>query len=257
MKSVGAVLLMIAMSPYAALAGAPLTHANAASARVVPPHGAGEQRLDPSAARQYLQKLQENPGTSFAAAAERLREKGFEPTTTVDVIRSGARLRGRVHSDHAVVPAQSYSDGAAEMVFWSWDDGNNANWEGVVYVQDYATGASATYSTQIDVSTEDFYTVWEEQTGYVPPPPDDMYMTAAPPRTTVPQVASLSPVAVAGEELLLVQSRPSIKSWLGCVYSTCGRTAFLMCVTYGPHCVTGGCGGAAIRCAVQTLLPAM
>ncbi|HYR29460.1 MAG TPA: hypothetical protein VEU30_13400 [Thermoanaerobaculia bacterium] len=208
------------------------------------------ERLTGADAVAHVEKLQARHN-HLRKAANILRDRGYTISDDIQVIRTAESTQSRVQS--------SVSDAGGEMVFWAWDDGDDSTWEGVIYVEDFATGATATWNAQLDVSTDAFEVLWEQQVGGSGPS-DGPNMTSLPDygrRSNVPQIASMSPtVPVAGNasDSVLVQSTRSVRHWLSCVSAGCGRNVFLMCVFYGPHCVAGACGPGAIRCAIDQLM---
>lgn len=209
-----------------------------------------EQRLSGEEAFAHLRKLQSAEKNSFRKAAERLRAKGYTPTETVDVLQTGTPPSKRIR------PVQeTFVDEGGEVVYWTWSDGIDGTWEGVIYVEDYTTGATATWSTQIDVTTAQFYPLWAEQTSGGTSYRDGERMTALPRPANVPQVASLQLAVAPGDpipEYLLVQSAADrMIAFLWCMVDS-GCTPG--CVMSGPVCATWRCPRAAIQCARRTLL---
>jgi hypothetical protein len=72
-----------------------------------------------------------------------------------------------VDSKNGIQPAQySWSDNGGEIDFWSWDDGYDGTWEGVLYAENYDTGVSTTFDLQINIEVDgNYWTVYSENTG--------------------------------------------------------------------------------------------
>jgi hypothetical protein len=222
--------------------------------------GSGQERLTGASALAHLEKLQAR-AKRFEAATRELEDLGFTKTDDVTVVRSVGRVRSRsLDRSSKIQPVQTFGNTGGEIVFWSWDDGNAATWEGVIYVENYVTGATATWNTQMDVTTEYFEVLWEHLAASTGPSQSDELMTSLPIRgsaSDVPQIASLSPTVPAASGAIsdfeLVQSGPSVRRWLRCVWDRCGMRS-LRCVWIGPACVVHECGWDAIECALQDMM---
>lgn len=120
----------------------------------------------------YLEVVEKEKPERFKKAELRLKELGYKPTTdvvvfrTVNIAKSGSK-GPQNGNKHLVLPAQdTYSDSEGEVIFWSWDDGDDGTWEGITSAERYSDGAYATYESQVLIVTENYETVWEEQTSY-------------------------------------------------------------------------------------------
>lgn len=101
-------------------------------------------------------------------SAERMRARGFVPTNEVVVVlvpRQSPLLQPASHaggnfflSPVRLRGVQTYESGEGYMVLNSWNDGNNATWEGNMYFVDNVEGIETSVDNQEDVS------------GYEPPP---------------------------------------------------------------------------------------
>jgi hypothetical protein len=125
------------------------------------PDRGSNEHFTGSDALAHLDQLKSRHKDLKRAAAE-LGERGFKPTETVTVMRSNAKVRGHsTRRQSATVPMQgAVSDASGELVFWEWSDGDTGTWEGVIYIENYVTGANSTWTTQMDVQTPDFYVIW-------------------------------------------------------------------------------------------------
>jgi hypothetical protein len=210
------------------------------------------ERLDGPAAVKHLDKVKAAKAQLFRKAEARMRERGFESTDAVMVTKT---------SSGVVAPAQdAYSDSTGEIVFWSWDDGDDSTWEGTIYVEDYATGAYSIWDAQIDISGSRPSTVWREYQGGVGDHRDlQPYAFNGGRRSrhvNAPQVASAGSLT-GGTSIELVQVRAP-RDWdafVDCFNSGCG-SVMRWCAGTGPHwanCVTTGCGAVAIYCGIRHL----
>lgn len=251
----------------------------------LPRHGADPDRqlfVDPSgrwaverlvgeAARLHLQNLKTSKRAAFEKAGAHLRSRGYWPTDEVVVLRS-IDLYARGAETRGILPA---SDTAAtsegEVVFVSWDDGDDRTWEGSVYMDEYNSTAEALFDGQIDTADPDLTPVWEETVYYssgggggdgdepVEPVQQVRDQSA---RTPDFLVADASPFGVAlllrdfssrGKEFTLTGSFGShLRSWGACFAGGCAAAA-TTCAFLGPgwaKCSAAGCAGAAVGCAV-------
>lgn len=87
----------------------------------------------------------------FRRAVRNLQKRGIVPTVDVTVVRK--LPTGEVRSGEAMTASQSVSTGAGEVLFWTWDDGDDNTWEGVVYVERYSDGMYVTWDMQLDISS--------------------------------------------------------------------------------------------------------
>jgi hypothetical protein len=245
-SSVGATVLALCF--VAATAGASVPPpAPDAPRSFVPSAGAGEQRLSDDEALEHLKTLQADTRRPFTEAAERLRAKGYTPTRTVHVLRSEDPNRQPIR------PAEErFVSYEGELVFWTWSDGHDGTWEGVVYYEDYASGQFATWTAQVDVSTTEFDALWAEKTAGGTSYRDGERMTAlpAPSDATATRVASVLPMAAppgaASPDIALVQfNYPGFKQFVRCLVAN-GCTPF--CVLMGPSCAAAYCPISSIRC---------
>lgn len=224
----------------------------------------GEEHLSGVEAVAHLQELQRKHKQLDKAAA-RLREMGYTPTENVSVIRSDNTVRSRSSRDTGFRHVQqTFSDADGELVFWEWDDGSDGTWGGVIYVENYSNGATVTWNSQMDVSTENFSVIWEEFVGGTPPG-DGHLQTCAPDTGTparrshqsAPQIASTSPAAAftamqGTADVMLVQYGRSVGAYLSCVANAC-MTYSRLCPFLGPGCTAARCTSGSIRCALLYL----
>jgi hypothetical protein len=161
---------------------------------------------------------------------------------------------------------QAYSSNDGEMIFYSWDDGDDGTWEGQIYVESYATGASILVAGQILISDTSLPVQWE----------DTIASSGGDPRLIAPEARSRQPyldrdavqVASADRDFIeqvragagnadiqRVQLRAYLQRWVTCAAGGC--LAVLMgCRHAGPawgHCTAIGCVAAMVGCAVSEL----
>lgn len=102
------------------------------------PNTAVEQLRGQAALERVAQIATRNPGEG-AAIATALQSRGFRPTDHAIAIRSlRMTARGWVPADEVqTLPAQAVSGQEGEVAFWTWDDGDNTTWEGLVHCVNY------------------------------------------------------------------------------------------------------------------------
>jgi len=113
------------------------------------------EKMKGEAALTHLYNLFSRRPQALRAARKSLMDKGFEPTENVYVERTVRFLSDPSgHGEIEATPVQSYSEQSSEgeIIFWSWDDGNDATWEGIIYVEVYATNEASTWEGQLDAS---------------------------------------------------------------------------------------------------------
>jgi hypothetical protein len=126
------------------------------------PDGRVLEELHGEAASRHLRQLMSRRPEAFANVS--LQDRGFRPSEEVVVQRLGRRTHAPIGWDGFADPgnpffvfAQSddYAEWSAdgEIIFWSWDNGNPATWEGVIWFADYTTGVAGTNEAQVDISS--------------------------------------------------------------------------------------------------------
>jgi len=190
-----------------------------------------------------------------------MQERGFRPTEIVTVIRSSslARRRGSEARPEIQRLQSSASDDSGEVVLWSWDDGNNATWEGVLYFEDYTTGANFTGNAQIDISGDESV-IWEQQVSYSGGSGGtDKKYTRLSPFGNVLQVASVSQdlaaEVVSKPPIFLTQAGARVTNFALCFISRC-YVHVMQCRWTGPawaDCSMGLCGIDAVICGIAAL----
>lgn len=209
------------------------------------------------------------PGTeAFKAARKALEARGYRPTQQVYVERTVRLASNRSGKPGAgIVAAQDYSEqsGEGEIIFWSWDDGNDNTWEGSVYVEVYSNGDAATWEGQIDASNEDHEWVYYQMTwsggpgGGGDPLPVGLEAPPLPSRNAYPSptlAAWPPPSASSGSMYLPVDWSSWAKCWRACVVGGCITVAF-GCIASGPlwpACFGWGCVGMELGCGVTCYL---
>lgn len=220
--------------------------------------GAFVERLKGDAALAHLYNAMSRRPDAFAAARRSLARRGFTSTPLVYVERTIRLARNPAGEDRSTtLPAQTHSEqnGDGEIIFWSWDDGQNATWEGAIYVEIYSTGSATTWEGQIDASTTEHPWIYYEKTWQgggggphevrfgVPPPLPGMQ--------AVPAV-SLGQASSYGAGYAPASWLGWAVCWRRCVVVGCG-TAAIGCLSSGPAwpgCFAAWCLGAEIMCAV-------
>lgn len=212
----------------------------------------------------HLKNLKARRAAAFALATKLMEGRGFKPTDIVTVIRSTSAARlspSGTRSDLQRVQTGA-SDSSGEVDLWSWDDGDPSTWEGVVYFEDYSTGASFTGNTQIDISGSESV-LWEQQVSYSSGGGsiDRRFTSLTPLENGGPavQIASVSPDfaadLVARQPVFRVQAGARIMNFLICFINRC-IVHVTQCRMSGPFwadCSIGFCAVDAIICAVGAL----
>lgn len=190
----------------------------------------------------------------FLHFAGALAAKGYRPTETIVVIRSiGPASLAEPHRERELIPlfvATVESNSEGEQIFWSWDDGNDATWEGSQYVERYSDGAWVSYDAQLDISNDEGNVIWSEQTG--------RGGRAVYDQTQVRQgQGHLSPLL---RRVMLpvkdVLNESPIQEWAVCLAAGCGGCAG-GCWFTGPkypECFGSCCFGVSIACALEYYL---
>lgn len=114
--------------PVRALSGSSATH----------------ESLIGAAAREYVkQKLAADKELrdAFHKSAERLEARGYRKTEEVFVQRSRS-TNGPSASGVTTMEDRFVAEGDGEVIFYSWDDGDDTTWEGEIYSKDYVSGAA-------------------------------------------------------------------------------------------------------------------
>ena len=235
--------------------------------RVQLSEGVFAERLSGAAALAHLRNLMSRHPSAMTASRANLTGRGFAPTDVVYVertIRLASDGSEQYGSSFSLAQDSGESNSDGEILFWSWDDGDDATWEGTIYMEMYSNGAASTWDGQINASNSQhdwvFYQkTWTSGSGG-PRPVDFRTPGEAPPLPgRVPQVgyAVLSSGADHG-------SSPNVTvSWMGwavcwrsCVVTGCG-TAAVGCIRVGPGwpgCFAAWCIGAEIFCGVGCYL---
>ena len=129
--------------------------------------------LKGSQARDHLAQMKRDHPERFKGVGDALREHGAHPTNEVFVERTrhfqlatsqAATSASCLPSSNDLQPrSDSFSDADGEVIFTSWNDGDDATWEGTIYSEDYSTGNWQTWERQGNISTPNYFGVW----GYV------------------------------------------------------------------------------------------
>jgi hypothetical protein len=145
------------------------------------------------------------------------------------------------HSKHGIQRVQDSLYGTdGEIDFWSWDDGYDGTWEGVIYAENYNTGVSATFEVQINIEVDgNYWTVFENCTGverYGQP-----YEVKTLPGREQDSGIRLASIRPDGEFLPLLLSSMRINEAPGKPYVLVGGKAYYWCAFWG-------CLGSAVGC---------
>ena len=125
------------------------------------------ESLRGEAAREHLRNLLAKRSEAYARSRANLRQRGFLPTEIVVVHRTARTDVVERRRDKGLRLAQDHYDSNddGEVVFWSWDDGDDTTWEGSFYAERYSDGAWLMVDVQVDIATEDYLTLWASETG--------------------------------------------------------------------------------------------
>ncbi|MGD2113917.1 MAG: hypothetical protein PVG07_02620 [Acidobacteriota bacterium] len=236
--------------------------------------GSFVEKLKGEAALTHLYNLFSRRPEAFKGVRKSLRARGLEPTEHVYVERTVRLASNRNESSGSrAVPTQDYSEenSDGEIVFWSWDDGNDATWEGSIYVEVYSSGDASTWEGQIDASDETHEWNYYEKTwsgGGDGPGGEPLPATnEAPPWPSRRShhgvtLASRSPngshtaYGSNGSMYTPVGWSSWAHCWRACVVGGCAAVA-IQCIRSGPlwpACFGIGCIGAEVGCAITCWL---
>jgi hypothetical protein len=126
------------------------------------------QRLSGKEAYDHLQQVRDVKGEAFGHSVALMASQGYRPTKVAVVVRTvrvDKLISEGVIPSSAVPVGTEISNQEGEVIFWSWDDGNDGTWEGVTYVAKYSTGQWATYNSQVNIQVPQYSTVWAQMTG--------------------------------------------------------------------------------------------
>lgn len=212
------------------------------------------------AALARLAELRARKPATFAKADALMEAKGYKRTETV-VVRQSGNLRKE--SASGVQPAQELYSSNSETVFYSWDDGNNGTWEGMMYVADYSTGEEILVSGQCDITRPsiEIPVLWEQTVSYsggttIAPEARNERSRPAVQVATMDSDGVEHARSVAGaNDIQRVQFRAYLKRFLLCSVGGCiGVAAY--CAAAGPgfwHCMALGCGAVVVGCSITSL----
>lgn len=214
-----------------------------------------------------LQNMKARHREHFEKAAAQMRARGYTMTSEVVVVRQ-IDLQARNRRGNALEPvSDSYANSDGEVIFWSWDDGDNSTWEGTMYVGNYQNGGYTYIDGQIDTVNEELTPVWEDTVYYYGGsgggcydcPQEPIYQTLLGERKPIQLASLMSDIrnAVHNElepaEYHRVGSFGShLRSWGKCFVVSCGVSA-TTCRWAGPawaKCSLAGCGASAVLCGV-------
>lgn len=220
---------------------------------------------------EYFQKLRAEKPARFKEAGKFLAQKGYKPTNTVTVFRTlritEAQLRqGIVPPAVPQRASTTVTSSEGEVVFWSWDDGDDGTWEGSTYVERYSDGAYTNSDSQSDIQTSDYFEIWSDVTssgGGGDGPGDDPIAVSFEPKQDANQVR----FAVAGGPNAALMQQGALnprlvldgfdwQGFLSCSIGGCSGCA-VSCAFTGPTwpgCFGPCCGAVVVACAIQELI---
>jgi hypothetical protein len=209
------------------------------------------------AAVSHMKNVQARRPQAFSKSREHLRALGWTPTEHVVVMRTVNDRLARGNSD-GIVPAQVIDTNEGEVIFWSWDDGNNSTWEGEMYAVRYEDGAEITSDVQMDtVANQVIYDdVVHHQPGvlsYYHYVGNDGMAPSAAALFAAMGTPSRSDIQLATSTF---DGRQFGKDWLACVVAACAAAIF-GCAVSGPlyvECLALSCAGATVGCALATII---
>lgn len=202
----------------------------------------------------HLSKKRSRHPERFVGFGGSLAARGYRPTGMVVVLRSVGPARFDPAGESGgttAFAAFTDSNSEGEQIFWSWDDGDDATWEGTQYVERYSDGSWVTYDGQLDISNNDGHVIWGEETGRGG-------------GTVYDQIShshSSHRLAISPQRLstLLVHDvlhQSPIQEWAICLVAGCAGCAG-GCVFTGPvypQCFGNCCFGVSIACALEYYL---
>lgn len=219
------------------------------------------QKVTGVEAMRHLEAVRSQHPQAFLRSSENLRGRGFKPTQEVVVLKT-VRVDDVITGSGAMAPAStSQGNSEGEVVFWSWDDGDDGTWEGTTYVTKYATGEWATHDSQLNIETTNYWTVWSVKTGGSGP--SEEYQVSHP----GDQGGGSIMFAVSGQRLSSMQGAPApgqgpqlagwqeFQDFIWCSGALCG-VCFGTCLASGPlfpGCFTICCGLSVLFCAFNHL----
>jgi hypothetical protein len=204
-----------------------------------------EIRKGASVARRATQLRATNKG--FAKAYADILKRGGKPLfeeAGVSVIARDAK--GSQFKKVSSTSAQQLSDGDYEMTFFPFDTGNDAVWEGTIYVKGpanegtWAVSMSTTHEdiSELEVYYENYYT------------PEGSRLEAATPAREGGRFTKAGFVAAGLKGAPNTRVYTRFQSWLNCVNTSC-YTAMRACLWTGPFyfiCFNSWCLGSMISC---------
>ncbi|HEX2833713.1 MAG TPA: hypothetical protein VHW00_11935 [Thermoanaerobaculia bacterium] len=213
-------------------------------------HAEPVQILRGAEAKAHLAELKSKRPSVFRMAERRMSARGYRPTEQVVVLRT-ARTEPSLYQ-----PTQSIPTSEGEIVFWSWDDGDDSTWEGTMYISRYSNGAEMLQEAQFDIATATpsvmfESTIWKHLPGLEYAAGDDPNVQGSPVLMASLRGATATPQI----ELATSMPRPA-REWLGCVVNGC-LVGAIACAFSGPaypECVVLVCAAVKLGCTVQIIL---
>lgn len=224
---------------------------------------AGRQAVD------YLLNLKAKHPDRFDKMGQHLSKHGYVPTNRVTVARLVRFVpveSKQPSSDPNLRLAESTSTSQGVVVTQSWDDGDDATWEGTFYVQRYTDGAWATYEAQLDIATSDYEVIWAEAIAGGGGPGGDPFPVSLNQPTGGLDNFSLAALrrhsassqsrATATPCFLTLPAQPWFQDFTTCLVSGsagCATACALTGVGWA-DCTAACSAGVFVTCALQTLL---
>lgn len=233
------------------------------------------EKLTGQRAVDHFRRLREEKPQRFVGSGEALARRGYKPTREVIVYRT-LNIAGQLapaDREHLglkmpspLFASDAYASSEGEIIFWSWDDGSDATWEGQTYVERYSDGAYANYDGQSSIASEDWYGVWTEQTSSGGGGGDGDCAECVIQPTSNGGPAAFVPAVIGGSASpgsgrLDLRQASYLSMWdgyLGCVVSRCAGCGVACAITGPgwPKCAGGCCVGMGIvACGLERLLP--
>jgi hypothetical protein len=224
------------------------------------------EHLTGHAARQRFEQLRASHRGVFEKAAAMLLRHGFVDTGVVEIIRTPRAVRNsRGDSPRPYSLVDSVADTEGEIVYWSWDDGDQTTWEGNIYLHEYSTVNWISFNGQFSVETANAWAMyWDDPVGASEPAgggPDNQGVRFQQP-PMFPNAAVFAKTAISprtrtrGPYSLVIdwiQVQNKIQDWAWCAAFGCaGSTATCQILPGTPRekglCSAATCLGISVGC---------
>jgi hypothetical protein len=185
---------------------------------------------------------------AIAKAMRELESRGMRPafdaSMSIVAVHKSGQMAKISKQDVIII------DGDYELTFLSYDDGNNATWEGIIYFK--RPEGEVIYDAQFDITTTPIL-LYQNRHGGI-----DGSTTRAPVVAQNTRSLQLSPISYyAGQpaSTTSLQLRDALQRWAECAAAGCVSAA-VVCRLSGPlwpQCAAIGCLGAMIQCAIEQI----